>query len=163
MKKNLFKVIAIVVSLLFISTLGFAADPKAPAVEMPKGKVFVNKSPAFSFIYPSYAVEKPLEVPTEVLRVAGVIGLPAFVCTVDDAPKDATLKKLPQAGFEGLQKDPRYAAKSGWALVSQKETKLADGTPAVEYEVGWDWQPRLRFYTIFVETIKSGKIKGRRI
>jgi len=31
MKRNLFKVIAIVVSLLFISTLGFAADPKAPA------------------------------------------------------------------------------------------------------------------------------------
>lgn len=86
------------------------------------------------------------------------MGLPAFVCTVYDAAKDATLKKLPQAGLEAIQKDPRYAAKSGWKLESQTETKLADGTPAVEYEVGWDWQPGLRLYTMSLATIKSGKI-----
>ncbi len=34
-----------------------------PAMEMPTGKNFVNKSPAFSFIYPLYCVGKPLEVP----------------------------------------------------------------------------------------------------
>lgn len=31
MRKNIFKVIAIIVSLSFIATVGFAADPKAPA------------------------------------------------------------------------------------------------------------------------------------
>jgi competence protein ComEA len=43
MKKNLFKVIAIVVSLLFISTSGFAADPKAPAKPIPPVKPTVEK------------------------------------------------------------------------------------------------------------------------
>ena len=38
MKKNLSKVIAIIVSLLFISTVGFAADPKAPAKSTPPAK-----------------------------------------------------------------------------------------------------------------------------
>jgi len=45
MKKNLFRVIAIVISLLFMSTLGFATDPKSksappakPAVEKPADK-----------------------------------------------------------------------------------------------------------------------------
>jgi DNA uptake protein ComE-like DNA-binding protein len=44
MKKNLFTVIAIVVSLLFISTLGFAADPKAPAKSTPAAKPAVEKA-----------------------------------------------------------------------------------------------------------------------
>ncbi|PKN69052.1 MAG: hypothetical protein CVU54_12130 [Deltaproteobacteria bacterium HGW-Deltaproteobacteria-12] len=35
MKNNLFRVIAIFVSLLFISSVGFAADPKAPAKPTP--------------------------------------------------------------------------------------------------------------------------------
>ncbi len=35
MKKNMFRIIAIVVSLLFISTVGFAADPKAPVKPTP--------------------------------------------------------------------------------------------------------------------------------
>ena len=43
MKKNLFKVIAIIVSLLFISTVGFAADPKAPAKPTPPAKPTVAK------------------------------------------------------------------------------------------------------------------------
>ena len=129
-----------------------------PAMEMPKGKEFVNKSPAFSFIYPQYYLGKPLEVPDEVLRVVDKPGLPAFVCTVSDAPKGVTLNTLPKAGLEALRKDPRYATKKGWKLDSQKETKLADGTPAVEYEIGWDWQWLLRFHTTTLSTIKSGKI-----
>ena len=36
MKKSLFRIITIVVSLLFISTLGFAADPKTPVKVGPK-------------------------------------------------------------------------------------------------------------------------------
>ena len=43
MKKNLFRVIAIVVSLLFISTFGFAADPKAPAKPTPPAKPAVTQ------------------------------------------------------------------------------------------------------------------------
>jgi competence protein ComEA len=43
MKKNLFKVIAIVVSLLFICSVGFAADPKAPAKPTPPAKPAVEK------------------------------------------------------------------------------------------------------------------------
>ena len=127
-----------------------------PAMEMPKGKEFVNKSPAFSFIYPQYYEGKPLET-AEVLRVVDKPGLPAFVCSVSDAPKAVTLNKLPQVVFETLQKDPRYATKKGWKLDSQKETTLADGTPAVEYEIGFDWQWLLRFHTTSLSTIKNGK------
>ncbi len=36
MKKNLFRIIVIAVSLIFISTFGFAADPKPPVKLMPK-------------------------------------------------------------------------------------------------------------------------------
>jgi competence protein ComEA len=43
MKKSLLKVITIVASLLFISTLGFAADPKAPAKPTPPAKPAVEK------------------------------------------------------------------------------------------------------------------------
>ena len=44
MKKDLFKaVVAIIVSLLFISTAGFAADPKAPAKPTPPAKPAVEK------------------------------------------------------------------------------------------------------------------------
>jgi competence protein ComEA len=43
MKNNLFKVIVIVFSLLFISTVGFAADPKAPAKPTPPAKPVVEK------------------------------------------------------------------------------------------------------------------------
>ena len=43
MKKNQSKVIAIIVSLLFISTVGFAADPKAPAKPTPPAKPTVAK------------------------------------------------------------------------------------------------------------------------
>ena len=43
MKKNLSKVIAIIVSLLFISTVGFAADPKAPAKLTPPAKPVAAK------------------------------------------------------------------------------------------------------------------------
>ena len=128
-----------------------------PAMEMPKGKEFVNKSPAFSVIYPQYYEGKPLET-AEVLRVVDKPGLPAFVCTVSDAPKGVALNALPQAGLEALQKDPRYATKKGWKLDSQKVTKLVDGTPAVEYEIGWDWQWLLRFHTTTLSTISNGKI-----
>ena len=38
MKRNLYRVIAIIVSLLFISTIAFAADPKAPAKPVPPAK-----------------------------------------------------------------------------------------------------------------------------
>jgi len=134
------------------------AAAQAVGPEMPKGKAFVNKSPAFSFVYPQDLVGKPLEVPAEVLRVASYMGLPAFVCVVTDAAKGATLKALPQAGLEGLRKDPRYTSKSGWKLESQQETKLADGTPAIEYELGWDWQPGLRLYTMNLAAITGGKI-----
>jgi DNA uptake protein ComE-like DNA-binding protein len=44
MKKNLCNVIAIIVSLLFISTVGFAADPKAPAKPTPPAKAAVEKA-----------------------------------------------------------------------------------------------------------------------
>ena len=43
MKKNLYRVIAIIVSLLFISTLGFAADPKAPTKPTPPAKPAVSQ------------------------------------------------------------------------------------------------------------------------
>ena len=43
MKKNLYRVIAIIVSLLFISTLGFAADPKAPTKPNPPAKPAVSQ------------------------------------------------------------------------------------------------------------------------
>jgi competence protein ComEA len=43
MKKNLFQVLAIVISMLFISTLGFAADPKSPAKPAPPAKPAVEK------------------------------------------------------------------------------------------------------------------------
>ncbi|MCG6536916.1 MAG: helix-hairpin-helix domain-containing protein [Syntrophales bacterium LBB04] len=43
MKIKLFGVIAIVVSLLFISTIGFAADPKAPTKPTPPAKASVVK------------------------------------------------------------------------------------------------------------------------
>lgn len=47
MEKSIFRIIAIVVSLLFISTLGFAADPKAPvkpAAEKAAAKVSEAKT-----------------------------------------------------------------------------------------------------------------------
>jgi len=43
MKKSLFRIIVIVVSLIFISTLGFAADPKAPVKPTPPTKPTVEK------------------------------------------------------------------------------------------------------------------------
>ena len=150
--------VAVFIAVGLVISAGQDLRAAGPAMEMPKGKEFVNKSPAFSFIYPQSYKGKPLEIPAEVLRVASIIGLPAFVCTVSDAPKGVTLHTLPQVGLEGLRKDPRYATKSGWKLESQKETKLADGTPAVEYEIGWNWEPGLRFYTINLVTIKNGKI-----
>lgn len=42
MRKNVYRVMAIVVSLLFICTLGFAADPKAPAKAAPPAKPAVS-------------------------------------------------------------------------------------------------------------------------
>lgn len=44
MRKSMFRIIAIVVSLLFISTIGFAADPKAPAKAAPTAKPAVEKA-----------------------------------------------------------------------------------------------------------------------
>lgn len=44
MKKNMFRIIAIVVSLMFISTLGFAADTKAPAKPTPPAKPAAEKA-----------------------------------------------------------------------------------------------------------------------
>lgn len=43
MKKSLSRIIAIVISLLFISTIGFAADPKAPTKPTPPTKPAVSQ------------------------------------------------------------------------------------------------------------------------
>jgi len=43
MKKNLFKIIAVIVSILFISSIGFAADTKAPAKAAPAAKPEAGK------------------------------------------------------------------------------------------------------------------------
>jgi len=159
---GLLVVVFIAVALVISAGQGFRAvdwaQAAGPAMEMPTGMEFVNKSPAFSVIYPQSCKAKRLEIPTEVLRVISVMSLPAFVCEVLDAPKGATLQTWPQLRLEGLQKDSRYVSKSGWKLNPQKETQLADGTPAVEFEIGWDYAPGLRFYTLSLATIKNGKI-----
>lgn len=43
MRKSIFRVVAIVVSLFFISTIGFAADPKAPTKPAPPVQPTVEK------------------------------------------------------------------------------------------------------------------------
>jgi hypothetical protein len=71
--------IAMVITVGLVFSVARAAGP-----ELPKGKEFVTKSPAFSFVYPQDLVNKPLDVPAEVLRVVSYAGLPAFVCLVQE-------------------------------------------------------------------------------
>ena len=50
------------------TTAQAAKEAAPPAVKMPRGKEFVNESPAFSMIYPRYVRKESLQVPSEVLR-----------------------------------------------------------------------------------------------
>jgi hypothetical protein len=122
----------------------------------PRGKEFVSTSPPFSVTYPRYVDEKPLEVETEVLRLADKSGLPTFVAAVYEYT-GGDLKDMPQTFFEGFKTDPRYADKKGWMLEYEKLTELPDGTPAVEFEVGWDWSKGFRLFTAYVATVHGEK------
>jgi hypothetical protein len=123
----------------------------------PRGKEFVHPSPAFSVMYPRYVEEKPLEVETEILRLADKSGLPTFVVSVSEYT-GGDLKDMPPFFFEALKTDPRYAEKTRWKLEYENLMELPDGTPAVELEVGWDWTPGFRLFTTYVATVHGEKI-----
>jgi competence protein ComEA len=63
MKNNLSKVIVIVFSLLFISTVGFAADPKAPTKPTPPAKAAVAKPVV------EKAVDKKADAKTDLIDI----------------------------------------------------------------------------------------------
>ena len=110
--------------------------------------------PAFVIEYPDSYVNDPLQ-PNQVIRAQSPpFGVPAFEIAVIDPPKEGG--KLEDHGknyakiLESLGTNVR--------ILSQKPTKLKDGTPAQETIIEWKWQGTTPFLSLVVAVMKDNKI-----
>lgn len=110
--------------------------------------------PAFTVTYPD-DWEKDPENPNKVLwrtKQAGTLPIMEINCT--DLPEGLTVADLGKKEYKRrVEKSQQTVA----MIVSNKEVKLSDGTPAVETVLNWMYQGYLQLQSTFVGTIKGGK------
>jgi hypothetical protein len=147
--KTLLKVrwLALAVAVVFVFIAGCATG----------GNVFNNESPAFNVAYPS-GINKgvPNKNRHEVFRGAGIGGLPTFVANAYTDRASFSLEKDSSKDlFESLKTND---GGTGLGVVSDKATKLADGTPAQEVTIKWNHPLAFGLYTTAVYAKKGSNL-----
>jgi len=106
---------------------------------------FVNKSPAFSFEYPSGYKAEPLQGKTEVARIANQnqYKIPVYTATVSDKAAGAKLEDMAQGWVDTVQQNTPKADR--FKVLEQNLVKLSDGTDAVAFKIKWRWIDRVTY------------------
>ena len=140
MKKLMILVVVCALALAFLPLSAMAAEYK-------------NAAPAFSITYPDKYVKNPPTDPTQVLSMKDPGGLPTFQVAV--VPKEAIgLKDFAEKGYKpGLLK-----VGSDVEILSNKEAKTKDGSPAYRAEIEWMYGGATLLTTLLFVTEKEGKI-----
>ena len=147
--KTLSKVrwLALAVAVIFVFIAGCATG----------GNVFTNESPAFNVAYPP-GISKgvPNKGRHEVFRGAGMGGLPAFVANAYTDKASFSLEKDSSKDlFESLKTND---GGTGLSIVSDKATKLPDGTPAQEVTIKWNHPLAFGLYTTALYAKKGSNL-----
>jgi hypothetical protein len=121
-------------------------------VEVEKGIVYSNKTPAFTVKYPKTYIPQPFLSDGEVLRET--MRDASCVIQVIDLPEDAKLEDAGKTYVEGL-KDSEIG--TNVKLISSEPTRAKDGTPARLYTVTWMYQGNLPMTTLAITVYKDKK------
>jgi hypothetical protein len=121
------------------------------------GNVFTNKSPAFNVSYPlEINTGVPNKNRNEVFRGAAMGGLPTFVANAYTDRASFSLEKDSSKDlYESLKK---HDGGTGLSIVSDKVTKLADGTPAQEVTIKWNHPLAFGLYTTALYAKKGSNL-----
>jgi hypothetical protein len=141
MKKLMMLVVVCALALAFLPLSAMAAE-------------FKNAAPAFSITYPDDYKPQPLSAGM-VLNVKPASGLPVLQITVSDKG-DVALKDYAEKGTKpALQK-----LGSDVEILSNKEAKTKDGSPAYRAEIEWMYGGSTLLTTLVFVTEKEGKFIG---
>jgi hypothetical protein len=111
--------------------------------------------PAFAVTYPD-AWEETTDNPEKMVFRSKQAGtLPIMDIRYDDAPAGVTLADL---GKKWYKKRVEAKQQTVCNLMSNKEIKLKDGTPAIQTVLAWKYQGFMDLQSCFIGTIKGGKL-----
>jgi hypothetical protein len=139
--------LALAVAVIFVFIAGCATG----------GNVFVNESPAFNVKYPSGITKGvPNKKRGEVFRGAAMGGLPTFVVNATSDRASFSLEKdSAKELFESLKTND---GGTGLKIVSNKATKLDDGTAVQEVTIKWNHPLAFGLYTTALYTKKGSTL-----
>jgi hypothetical protein len=125
--------------------------PGEPAALSFEAAEYVNTDPAFSVKYPKEWLQQPREEPTTVFYAAAEKKVPALRISVLEG---ATFDEALTAVLSEVGSDIK--------IVTERETTLADGTPASEAVVKWETQGfGVDTFVLGVKkSVKKGEQKG---
>lgn len=130
-----------------MASLGVGIDKK-------EKKTYINKSPYFSISYPGDWVEQESTILTKFdFNAVSPSGLPDMKIFINNAPPDG-LKNSINSYSQFLSMQLGIKNK----IISQKESSLKDGTPALEGEIEMGFDGINKFIILILNTIQEDKM-----
>lgn len=141
-------------SILILAGVCMAVLVLSPSLALAADQVFTNQAPAFTVTYPGGWAQDPANPNNVVYRAKDASGIPIMEIQVREITAGVDLAV---AGSKGYKPLVEASQETSATITSEKQIKLADGTPANECTMDWLYQGWLPLMSHIVSAYKDGK------